>query len=405
MIYTEAQARELVVEAGKRLLETGLIARTWGNVSARISDTQFVITPSGRPYDTLTTEELVVVNINDCSYDGEIKPSSEKGIHADAYKLRPEVNFVIHTHQFRASIMGATGISIDEVPDKYGAILGNCVPVAAYGMPSTDKLRKALETAYRDYPGAKAFMMVHHGACCLGKDFDEAFDVAETLEVLCKEKIHKAYRLYEGTADYSRKAMLESFIKANGGGKLPKYVNDFGSSVRNGDTFRLSFRNGKEFEVNVKTGALVSETEDKLPAVALIHSAIYRSSDVTCIKHLTDNEIVGYSVTGRDINPRLDDFAQIAGAKIKCVTWDGSITGAKSVAKAVNGKNVVLIKGSGALCTGVKQSDLEAVELVLSKECQTQMGAIFFGAGDTLSPVDCNFMRFIYVTKYSKKAN
>ena len=61
MAYDVEEAKKLVVEAGKKLLETGLIARTWGNVSARISDTQFVITPSGRAYDTLTPEEVVVV--------------------------------------------------------------------------------------------------------------------------------------------------------------------------------------------------------------------------------------------------------------------------------------------------------------------------------------------------------
>ena len=62
MAYNIQEAKELVVEAGKKLLETGLIARTWGNVSARISDTQFVITPSGRAYETLTPDDIVVVN-------------------------------------------------------------------------------------------------------------------------------------------------------------------------------------------------------------------------------------------------------------------------------------------------------------------------------------------------------
>ena len=74
MAYELEEAKKLVVAAGKKLVESGLIARTWGNVSARISDTQFVITPSGRAYETLTPEEVVVVNIEDCSYEGDIKP-------------------------------------------------------------------------------------------------------------------------------------------------------------------------------------------------------------------------------------------------------------------------------------------------------------------------------------------
>ena len=48
------EAKKIVVEAGKQLVSTGLIARTWGNVSCRIDDKQFVITPSGKAYEGLT---------------------------------------------------------------------------------------------------------------------------------------------------------------------------------------------------------------------------------------------------------------------------------------------------------------------------------------------------------------
>lgn len=403
MAYNENEARELVIEAGKRLLENGLIARTWGNVSARISDTQFVITPSGRAYDTLKPEELVIVNIADCSYDGDIKPSSEKGIHADAYKHRSNVNFIIHTHQVRASVVGATGKPISNVPEKFREVLGSYVPVADYGMPSTGKLRKALEQVYINFADSKAFLMEHHGAVCLGDDYDDAFLVAESLEELCKNVTHKAYRIFEGTAEYSRKAMIQSFIRANGVGQFPKYVTDFGESEKIDDkTFSLRYKNGNEFVVDIKTCKSDSETE--LPRTAMVHAEIYRSSDITCIKHCTEINVVGYSVLGSPIHPRLDDFAQIAGVKIKNIAWNGSLNCARQIAIAARGKNVILIKGTGAILTGKKKSDLEAVELVLSKECQTQIGSTFFGAGYPLSPIDCNIMRTIYITKYSKKA-
>ena len=47
MAYELQEAKKLVIEAGLRLLKEGLIVRTWGNISARISGEQFVITPSG----------------------------------------------------------------------------------------------------------------------------------------------------------------------------------------------------------------------------------------------------------------------------------------------------------------------------------------------------------------------
>ena len=75
MYYSENEARRLVIEAGHKLLENKLIARTWGNISARTGKDEFIITPSGRAYDTLTPDDLVKVKVADCSYTGSIKPS------------------------------------------------------------------------------------------------------------------------------------------------------------------------------------------------------------------------------------------------------------------------------------------------------------------------------------------
>lgn len=75
MAYSMEEGKRLVVQAGLELVKSGLIARTWGNVSARISDTEFVITPSGIPYEKLTPDDIVPVKIEDCSYDEEgLKP-------------------------------------------------------------------------------------------------------------------------------------------------------------------------------------------------------------------------------------------------------------------------------------------------------------------------------------------
>ena len=70
------EAKNIVIKAGHELLKAGLIVRTWGNISCRINDKQFVITPSGMAYDSLTPDDIVLVKIEDCSYESEIKPSS-----------------------------------------------------------------------------------------------------------------------------------------------------------------------------------------------------------------------------------------------------------------------------------------------------------------------------------------
>lgn len=174
-MYTEKEARELVVKAGLELVEKKLIARTWGNISARISENEFVITPSGRAYETLKPEELVVVKIGSLEYGGEIKPSSEKGVHSAVYSLRPDCNFVIHTHQFYASAICAEGKDTE------------FAPCAGYGLSGTKKLMRNVAAAVNANPDKKSFLMTCHGAVVAGDDYDDAFAMAEKLEEQCKE--------------------------------------------------------------------------------------------------------------------------------------------------------------------------------------------------------------------------
>ena len=145
MPYHEEEARRLVIQTGLLLTEKKLIARTWGNISARICDTQFVITPSGRAYDTLKPEDLVKVNIADGSYTASNKPSSECGVHLAAYQLRRDISFVIHTHQFYASAVCA---ACEDTP---------FAPCAAYGKPGSAALKESLAKTITAHPESKAF--------------------------------------------------------------------------------------------------------------------------------------------------------------------------------------------------------------------------------------------------------
>src|SRR5690554_2025744 len=184
-------AKRAVIEAGRKLVESGLIARTWGNVSCRIDENSFVITPSGRGYLALTPGDLVQVNFNrqtrDLTYTGKIKPSSEKAVHAEVYKLYPEANFVIHTHQENASVIAASGVSSFPVGDSYPT-LGREVICAEYALPGTGSLAKKVKTALEKAKG-KAVIMKYHGALCFGKDSTEAFRVAFELEQACGDFI------------------------------------------------------------------------------------------------------------------------------------------------------------------------------------------------------------------------
>jgi len=177
------KAKEQVVQAGIELSQSGLIARTWGNVSIRTGADEFAITASGRNYMTLTTDEVVQIKMEDASYEGDIKPSSENKLHREIYKLKDDVGFVIHTHQSNASAVAAMGLDRVKLLKEYPG-LGAIIRVAGYGLPGSKKLRENTAAAVAE-TNSKAVIMSNHGAICYGKDYEEAFQVAHSLEEAC----------------------------------------------------------------------------------------------------------------------------------------------------------------------------------------------------------------------------
>ena len=403
MAYEINEAKELVVKAGKELIEKGLIARTWGNVSARISDTQFVITPSGRAYEDLTPEEIVVVDIADCAWDGDIKPSSEKGVHAAAYRHHPTVDFVIHTHQKAATIVSITGMEIRNVYDEFKDVLGDKVPCAAYAMSTTDSLRKKVERCIEMNPNARAIMMMHHGTICMGDDYDHAFALAENLEKCCEKVIKDNYLRHSWAETYSDEAKRAYFLEKNGAEPMPETIPDLGSSVRNGDIFTLTVGD-KKVDVDVNTGVGINGIA---PKIEKLHRAIYNTEDCTMIRQLTDADAVAVSLTGNGITPMIDDFAQIVGVDVKNVPWiDGDTDAcAKEAGEAIDSRNALLIQGAGALITGNTEGDMQALEIIMDKQCQAIIDVDIFNRAHYVPKLECFLMRTVYLAKYSKKIN
>ncbi len=255
MSRKEQEARELVIRACKQLVESGLVARTWGNVSARVSSDYFVITPSGRSYETLQSDQLVLVRIDDCSYEGEIKPSSEKGIHAAAYMHRPDACVVIHTHQDYASCIGVGGKDLADLNDP---VLGDRIPCAAYGLPGTKKLLKNVDSVMIKHHNSNAILMHRHGALCMARDFDRAFEILQKLEAISRDTFDRTVSVPEDNRTEPT-ALLDSLRNAGVGP-------------------HLSF---------VSHGAVLAVAAHK-----------------------------------KTLRPHLDDLAQIAGANIRCVKND-----------------------------------------------------------------------------------
>jgi L-fuculose-phosphate aldolase len=189
MADTDTIKRE-IIEGGLRLLEEGLVARTWGNISIRADDTCMLITPSGRAYRDLTPADIVTVNYLTSGYEGSVKPSSEKELHCEIYRTRKDIHAVIHTHQMNASTVAAARRVVPPILDDMAQIIGPSVRVAEYARSST---RKIARRTVRALKGRNAALMANHGAVCVGRDLEEAFVVCQVLEKACKAFIEAEF--------------------------------------------------------------------------------------------------------------------------------------------------------------------------------------------------------------------
>jgi len=182
------EAQEAVRKMGLRLVETGLVVGTWGNVSVRVGG-HMVITPTGADYRGLTAEEMAVVDLATGEWQGP-KPSSERSLHRSVYEERPEINAVIHTHAPNASTLAAARRELPPILDDVAQLLGPTVRVADYALPGTQKIVRVTLRALR---GRMAAFLANHGAICLGRSLDEAFLGCQVLEKGCKAFIEAEF--------------------------------------------------------------------------------------------------------------------------------------------------------------------------------------------------------------------
>jgi len=185
-----AGIKQNIIEGGLRLVKEGLVARTWGNISIRVDETHMLITPSGRTYEDLTPDDIVLVNYHTSKHEGKIKPSSEKELHCEIYRTRKNIHAVIHTHQMNASTVAAAHREVPPILDDMTQIIGPTVRVAEYALPSTKKITKKTVKALK---GRNAALMANHGAVCIGRNLEETFVVCQILEKACKAFIEAEF--------------------------------------------------------------------------------------------------------------------------------------------------------------------------------------------------------------------
>lgn len=176
------QIKEEIATIGKRLYEHELNGSYGGNFSVRDED-YIYITPSGVPKDELDYSDILVIDFSGNVIEGEGKPSTEILFHIKIYKVRSDVNAIIHAHPPYATGFAIANHPIsNDVHEESTLILGD-VPVIPYEITSSKELAENIGKTIQDH---NALLLANHGALTVGDTLEKAFRRMEELENLCK---------------------------------------------------------------------------------------------------------------------------------------------------------------------------------------------------------------------------
>lgn len=168
-----------VLKTALEIKRNRLVSLSGGNVSMRVGENRYLVTPSGMDYETMTPEDICLIDENCQLVEGCRKPSSDSSALVYMFTHMPQVNAIIHTHQPWAT---AVGFITDELPEFLVTVIDACrnpVKVAPF-TPSSAIGMGILAVEYAS--DALAVILKHHGVLAYGKDLTEALFSAVYLE-------------------------------------------------------------------------------------------------------------------------------------------------------------------------------------------------------------------------------
>ncbi len=166
------ELKQELIEYGRLAEAKNLTPGVSGNMSARIDNDKILITSSGSANGYLSEDDFSIIDINGQVVSGDKKPSSEKLVHCEFYKIRSDVNYIIHMHSPYLSSFASAGIALDEPIMAENIFYFGKIPLAEYGMPSSMDLALKTSKYFKDYD---AVLMANHGFIIGGKTIKDTF--------------------------------------------------------------------------------------------------------------------------------------------------------------------------------------------------------------------------------------
>ena len=191
-----------VLEANLLLPKYGLVTFTWGNVSAIDRETGLVvIKPSGVPYEDMTADDMVVVDLSGKVVEGKWRPSSDTPTHVELYKAFPSIGGVCHTHSSYATSWAQAGRGVPCYGTTHADYFYGDVPCLrcltkdeieeAYERNTGTLIVSEFARLHLDPVAMPAVLLKNHGPFTWGKDAVSAVHNAVVLEECAK----MAYRM------------------------------------------------------------------------------------------------------------------------------------------------------------------------------------------------------------------
>ncbi len=180
-LFSEDELKDEIIRISKTLYDRSLITALGGNISARLPGArEFWITPSQVFKGALKADDLIKLNLDGEVVEGLLKPSIEWPTHAAIYKVRPDINAVVHAHNPMVLGLTLAGKKLKTTITDEAVILLRRVEEVEFRFPGTTYLAEAIaEAASR---GARAIILKNHGVLGLGTNLLEAEAIVELLE-------------------------------------------------------------------------------------------------------------------------------------------------------------------------------------------------------------------------------
>ena len=177
----EERARNEIIRVMRIVAGQGLVCANDGNISIRLDENHFLVTPSGLYKMTMEADDLVVVNWQNKVIKGRpgLRPTSEILMHLEAYRLRDDIGAALHAHPPYATALTIAGEAfpmniLPEVPVALGI-----VPIADYATPGTPAMATSIQ---KPIAQSNAILLSHHGSLTVGHTLEEALIALERVE-------------------------------------------------------------------------------------------------------------------------------------------------------------------------------------------------------------------------------